>query len=437
LKPVEELQNSLYRTAKENNGNKKFYSLKDKICRIDVLEEAWKCVRANKGAEGVDNETIEDIERNGVGEFLSQLQRELISEMYEVQCVRRVFIPKADSKRKRPLGIPAVRDRVVQQAVKLITEPIFEATFQDFSYGYRPNRSAKDASLAIYRWLNFFFGLANVIDVDIEAFFDHVDHDKLISFVMEKIADGYVIKLIREWLRAGVVYMNETTYPEEGTPQGSVISPLLANVYLYKLDTAWVNLGMDNRYKYNSQMVRYADDIVIFTDRTYADNIKGFLSELLSSELGLKLNENKSRITTAKEGFDFLGFRFLRRFENWKGKEMTRFFPSKLAERRFRDKVKLLTAKSVTHVKDEKQLAQELNQLITGWSNYFNHSTASQSYGDLQRYIEWKFRQFIRFKHQIRRLATRFDSYGQPYKFGLKRLAGRISHIRWEPYALR
>jgi RNA-directed DNA polymerase len=127
---------------------------------------------------------------------------------------------------------------------------------------------------------------------------------------MEKIADGYVIKLIREWLRAGVVYMNETTYPEEGTPQGSVISPLLANVYLYKLDTAWVNLGMDNRYKYNSQMVRYADDIVIFTDRTYADNIKGFLSELLSSELGLKLNENKSRITTAKEGFDFLGFRF-------------------------------------------------------------------------------------------------------------------------------
>jgi RNA-directed DNA polymerase len=278
LKPVEELRNSLCRTAKENNGRRKFYSLKDKICRIDVLEEAWKRVRANKGVEGVDNETIGDVERNGVGEFLSQLQHELMNETYEVQCVRRVFIPKADGKRKRPLGIHAVRDRVVQQAVKLITEPIFETEFQDFSYGYRPEMSAKDASLAIYRWLNF--GLTNVINVDIEGFFDHIDHDKLISFVMERVADGYIIKLIREWLRAGVVYMDETTYPEEGTPQGSVISPLLANVYLNKLDTAWVNFEMNNRYKYNSQMVRYADDIVIFTDRKYAGNIMGFLSEL-------------------------------------------------------------------------------------------------------------------------------------------------------------
>ncbi len=384
--------------------------------------------------EGIDNETIEDIERRGVDEFLSRLQQELKDETYKVQCVRRVFIPKPNGK-KRPLGIPTVRDRVVQQAVRLIIEPIFEADFQDFSYGYRSHRSARDASLAIYRCLNF--GLTNVIDVDIEAFFDHIDHSKLISFVKERVTDGYIIKLVREWLRAGVVYMGETTYPNEGTPQGGVISPLLANIYLNKLDAAWTELKMNSRYKYNSQLVRYADDIVIFTDRSYAGNIMRFLSEFLSSYLGLELREDKSRITTAKEGFDFLGFHFLRRFEFRKGKEVTRFFPSKATVRKFRDKVRELTARGVTHVKDERQLAKELNLLIVGWTNYFNHSNASETYGDLQHYVEWKFRQFIRFKHQIRRLSARYDGFDQPSQFGLKSLAGRISYVTWEPYALR
>jgi RNA-directed DNA polymerase len=433
MKPIEEIQDSLYRTAKENK-ERRFYSLKDKICRIDVLEEAWKRVRANKGVEGIDDETIEEIERKGISEFLSQLQQELKEETYVVQCVRRVYIPKPNGK-VRPLGIPTVKDRIVQQAVRLIIEPIFEADFQDFSYGYRPHRSAKDASLAIYRWLNF--GLTNVIDVDIEGFFEHINHEKLASFVMERITDGYVIKLIREWLRAGVVYMGETSYPEEGTPQGGVISPLLANIYLNKLDTAWTELKLNSRYKYNSQLVRYADDIIIFTDRNYARNIMGFLSEFLSSNLGLKLSQGKSRIVTADEGFDFLGFRFLRRFEFRMGKEVTRFFPSKSAVRKFRDKVRDLTRRTITHTKDESQLAKELNLLIIGWSNYFNHSNASETYGDLQHYVEWKFRQFMRFKHQIRRLAAKYDSFNQPFRFGLKRLAGRISHVTWEPHALR
>jgi RNA-directed DNA polymerase len=270
-----------------------------------------------------------------------------------------------------------------------------------------------------------------------DSFFDHIDHDKLISFVMERIADGYVIKLVREWLRAGVVHIGETTYPEEGTPQGGVISPLLANIYLNKLDTAWTELKLNSRYKYNSQLIRYADDIVIFTDRSYAGNIMGFLSEFLSSNLGLKLSQGKSRIVTAGEGFDFLGFHFLRRFEFRIGKEVTRFFPSKSAVRKFRDKVRELTRRTVTHTKDEFQLVKELNSLIIGWSNYFNHSNASETYGDLQHYVEWKFRQFMRFKHQIRRLAAKYDSFNQPFRFGLKRLAGRISHVTWEPHALR
>jgi RNA-directed DNA polymerase len=213
--------------------------------------------------------------------------------------------------------------------------------------------------------------------------------------------------------------------------------PLLANIYLNKLDTAWTELKLNSRYEYNSQLVSYADDIIIFTDRKYAENIMGILSEFLSSYLGLKLSEGKSRITTAREGFDFLGFRFLRRFESWKGKEMTRFFPSRSAVRKFRDKVSGLTARTVAHTKDELQLAKELNLLIIGWTNYFNHSNASKTYGDLQHYVEWKFRQFIRFKHQIRRLSARYDGFKQPFRFGLKYLAGRISHITWEPHALR
>lgn len=266
MKSLGELQVSLSLAAKVNR-NRKFYSLRDKISRMDVLWEAWRRVRANHGAAGIDRETIDDIERQGVEQFLLQLQKELLDGTYKVQCVRRVYIPKPNGKR-RSLGIPTVRDRIVQQAVKLIIEPILEVDFQPFSFGYRPNKSAKDASTEVRKWLNF--GLINVVEVDIRSFFDHINHSKLISFVMERIADGYIIRLIRKWLRAGVVYMNSVSYSGEGTPQGGVISPLLANVYLNKLDTMWTALGMNRRDVHNAQLVRYADDMVILTNRKYA-----------------------------------------------------------------------------------------------------------------------------------------------------------------------
>jgi len=196
--------------------------------RMDVLREAWKHVAENRGAPGIDGETIEAIEKRGVDEFLKELQRELVEESYRVQCVKRVYIPKPDGG-ERPLGIPTVKDRVVQQAVRFIIEPIFEADFQEFSYGYRPNRSVRQASLAVYKWLNY--GLTEVVEVDVEGFFDHVNHQHLKTLLMERIADGYILKLISEWLRAGVVYLHTVTYPEEGVPQGGVISPLLANIY--------------------------------------------------------------------------------------------------------------------------------------------------------------------------------------------------------------
>ena len=262
MKTLRDIGDEIYAKAKENQ-EMKFYSLRDKICRVDTIREAWRVVSSNRGSPGINGKTIERIKEEGVDRFVQEIVTELKEDRYEVQNVKRVFIPKPDGK-ERPLGIPTVKDRVVQTAVKLIIEPIFEADFKDFSFGYRPNKSARDASMQIYKWLNF--GLTNVIEIDIKGFFDHIDHDLLIDLVMERVTDGFVLRLLRKWLRAGVMYNGTTEYPQEGTPQGGSISPLLANIYLNSIDRAWVAEKM-NAPKYNAQMVRYADDIVILTDR--------------------------------------------------------------------------------------------------------------------------------------------------------------------------
>ena len=220
-------------------------------------------VRANYGSAGVDDQTIEDVETYGTIRFLSEIQEELRNGTYTVPQVRRVLIPK-DNGKQRPLAIPTVRDRVVKQAVKLVIEPIFEPGFLDFGYAYRPGRSAKDAFKEITIHLNY--GCTNIVDIDIMGFFDHIDHDLLIDLVMERVTDGFVLRLLRKWLRAGVMYNGTTEYPQEGTPQGGSIYPLLANIYLNTIDRAWVAEKM-NTPKYNAQTVRYADDIVILTDR--------------------------------------------------------------------------------------------------------------------------------------------------------------------------
>jgi RNA-directed DNA polymerase len=424
MKSLESLQNSLYLAAKADSA-RKFYSLRDKICRADVLYEAWKRVKQNKGAAGVDKETIQDIESHGVEQFILKLQDELRAGIYRVQRVKRVFIPKR-SGGKRPLGIPTVEDRIVQQAVKLVMEPIFEADFKECSYGYRPNRSAKQASIQVRKFI--WNGLANVIDVDIEGFFDHISHQKLLSFVMERIRDPYIIKLIREWLRAGIVYLDKVTYPEEGTPQGGVVSPLLANIYLNRLDTWWIELGM-TAYPYNAQLVRYADDAVILTTSNETEHIRSVFEGLLS-ELDLKLSSEKSRTVSAERGFDFLSFHFVKEFKQWKGKDFVYYFPSREAMSSFRERVKQIAAKRFCNAKDEKQLANELNRYMTGWSNYFNHTNAGRAFTRLQEFVEWKFRQFIRFRHNISRLSASRNGYRQPRTYGLIRLTGRINTAR-------
>jgi len=244
---VRELQRGLYRAAK---GNRKriFYTLHDKICRMDVLHVAWQRVKANGGAPGIDGVSIEQIEEQGVEAFLTQLQNELKEGTYRCRKTRRVEIPKPKGG-IRILGVPTVKDRVVQTATRMVIEPIFEADFQDCSYGFRPKRSAVQASLEIYKWLNY--GLVNVLDIDLKRYFDSIPHDKLMKLITMRISDRYIIKLIKAWLRSGVLTGE--------SPQGSPLSPLLSNIYLNVLDKVWTK-RMTDRYGWNAQLVRYADD---------------------------------------------------------------------------------------------------------------------------------------------------------------------------------
>ena len=420
MKTLREMQDSLYAKAKTEK-NAKFNTLMDKICRTDVLKEAWNLVYENRGSPGIDGESVKHVKEREE-EFLTELQEELVNKTYRVESVKRVFIPKANGK-KRPLGIPTVKDRVVQQAVKLIIEPIFEADFKNSSYGYRPNRNAKQASLEIRKYLKF--GCTEIVDMDISAFFDNIDHSIMISLVKKRIRDSYVLHLIREWLRAGVVYDGETTYPTLGTPQGGVISPLLANIYLNEVDRFWEEDGKYTAKKYDAHLIRWADDMVILSGSN-PEIIMAIMRNLLK-KLKLSLNEEKSRITTAKEGFDFIGFHFFRRYIARKGKDVVIFQPSKKAVKNFREKAKqVLNRKKLAM--GEEEAVKRLNYLITGWTNYFNHTNASRIYNILQKFIDWLFYKFVAYRHKKRHLSITDNIYNRIYRKKLRPLKGIIRY---------
>ena len=420
MKTLREMQDSLYARAKTEK-DAKFNTLMDKICRSDVLKEAWNLVYKNRGSPGIDGESVKQIKEREE-EFLKELQEELVNKTYRVESVKRVFIPKANGK-QRPLGIPTVKDRIVQQAVKLIIEPIFEADFQNSSYGYRPNRNAKQASEEIRKYLNY--GCTEIVDMDISSFFDNIDHRIMISLVEKRIRDSYVLHLIREWLRAGVVYDGETTYPTLGTPQGGVISPLLANTYLNEVDSFWEEDGKYIAKKYDVHLIRWADDFVILSKRN-PEAIMAIMKNLLE-KLKLSLNEGKSRITTAKEGFDFIGFHFFRRYITRKGKEVTILQPSRKAVKNFRVKAKQVLNRKNLAISEEEAM-RRLNYLITGWTNYFNHSNASRIYNILQKFIDWLFYKFIAHRHKKRHLSISDNIYNRVYRKKLRPLSGIIRY---------
>ena len=389
IEKVEILQSKLTDIAK-NDPKRRFYSLRDKVYRMDFLERAWYEVKKNRGSSGPDGISISEIEEQGVEQLLLELQEELRTDKYKPGPILRVFIPKSNGG-KRPLGIPNVRDRIVQASVKLLIEPIFEVDFLPSSYGFRPGKSAKDATKEIYKWLNY--GHIYVLDADIEHCFDEIPHDKLLKAVSRRISDKYVLKLISMWLRSPILEDGTYRKVKKGTPQGGVISPLLANIYLDQLDKWWIQQGMTRRIGCDACMVRYADDIVILSSKP--THIPEETLRKLLSKLELKLSEKKTRFVEAKDGFDFLGFRFVRRFSSEYGKSKTYFFPSPKSVTKAKGRIREIAGNDRTHIPPE-EIAKQLNVAVSGWCNYFQWSWHNSAFTGVYSYLCFRFLKFLR-----------------------------------------
>lgn len=421
--PVERvrvLQRTLYRAAKAN-PTRKFGVLYDKVCRLDVLLEAYERVRANKGASGVDRQTFSDIEGEiGLAKFIGDLQQRLQAKRYRPQPVRRVYIPKADGS-KRPLGIPVIADRVVQAAVKLVIEPVFEADFKDFSYGFRPRRSAHEALREVYKWLNF--GCHMVVDADIKSYFDRIPHDKLLASVRSRITDRSVNKLIESWLKAGVMEDMQVRTEIAGTPQGGVISPLLANLYLHWLDRYWVRRSFGGR-THDAHLVRYADDFVILCKKR-PERYLAEASKVLD-RLGLELNVQKTRVVNATEApFDFLGHRFVVRLSNRTGRLNTFYFPRPKAMSVVKAKLRTVI-RGGQHWDLPTLIQEQVNPILRGWGNYFKSGNSRQHFLSIANYTVWTLCIMLRKKHKKRSKGWRdhppswfYDYHGLFKLYGL------------------
>jgi len=425
--PVRALQHALYRTAKADPG-RRFHALGDKVYRRDVLWRAWANVRRNGGAAGIDLTTIADIEQYGVSRLLDELAMDLKEGRWRPRPARRVFIPKPGSREQRPLSIPTVRDRIVQAAVKIVLEPVFEADMLACSFGFRPKRAAHDALQVLIdeSWR----GRRWVVETDIANCFEAIPHEKLMQAVQERVVDQSMLKLLRVMLRAGVMSDGQVRRPVTGTPQGGVLSPLLANVYLHRLDRAW-----DARQ--HGVLVRYADDVVVMcASRAQADAALGRLTGLLA-DLGLQPKVAKTRIVqlaVGGEGFDFLGFhhRLVRSDGRRTGKHVTFLarWPANKAMQHARDRIRELTDRSRLLLPVEAIVAA-VNRFVRGWAAYFRYGNSARHFDKIRGYLGMRLALIISKRHKRSRGWGRSVVFFQsPNRLGLIGLDGTVAAPR-------
>lgn len=414
---VQELQRKLYRAAKAQ-PRRTFGILYDKVCSEMVVRTAFEQVRRNRGAAGVDGITVESIEASGVERFLEELREELQQETYRPMPVRRVFIPKGDGK-QRPLGIPRVKDRVAQAAVKLVIEPLFEASFRPNSFGFRPKRSAHQAIETIRREV---YRKEDVIDLDLKSYFDTIDQEILMKLVRRRVSDPRVLRLIKHWLRAGVMDDGAWEDSDLGTPQGGVISPLLANIYLHPLDLWWETKMQ------GTTLVRYADDMVVLCPKGSAERYMVELRKFLG-RLKLLVNEEKTKLVSAWTGFDFLGVTFRKqRIPKRPRVAMCYAWPSRRSMQRIRDKVRTVVSDGLQPSLSEKIV--RLNRVIRGWGVYFRSLNSALHFQKVDYYVWQKLTRWMRLKHHSRTRVIKGSPSTLYQRAGLVTLRGTVRYAR-------
>ena len=413
--------NGRYTEWPSNNrqGGSRFFTIRSVT---DILQEAWQRVKSNKGAAGVDKVDIDAIRDYGEERFLSEVEQELRTRQYRAALVRRVHIPKPGQPGKtRPLGIPTVKDRVVQMAVKIVIEPFFESDFMPCSFGFRPERTPRMALSAIVQSVND--GYSHVVDVDLKSYFDTISHDLLLRLVERRVGDVQVLRLIRAWLKAGVMEEGRVTHPDRGSPQGGVISPLLSNIYLHEVDRQWCR--SDGVALGNVRLVRYADDMVLLARTEQQARLGWGQLQAQFAALRLVINQEKSRLTTLAEGFAFLGFEFRKA-----PGRMLLMWPREKACRNIRQRVREVVRSFPSNGRVD-VVIQKLNPVLNGWCTYFRVGNSNRTFHKVDWAVRSELQLWLRRKHQYpwRSAKKRWGYRFLHERCRLYRMVGKVSHL--------